>query len=1046
MARVGTKRSLLNTSASSLPVININFGSGIYNINGTNYPSFLSMPGANYSGGVPTGNSTSILRADGTYRVQYARTNTLRNSTTVGVATGSPGTVPTNWSAISASGTGSLTTNTITGFGTEYGMSYIEFHVAGTATTSYSISFNFEQATQVPALQNQTWCASVYTRITGGSTAGIGAGGTGVLVVERNNVGAYINGTSSNVLPTTSLTRDSVLYVLPDAAAAYTNSKYQIAFTDGQSFDITLRFYGPQLEQVIDSGINYPTAYIPTLGSTAVTVNDIRIAAPSSITNLFKGTTSLNFPSNSVWTSTGTLAATNVSTPDGLNAAARWTRTATSSQYFQQVVLKTVLISDQYTLSIMVHSSVGNYFAMRLQGTYPTRIDSTFNLSNGTISTAAVATSNMSNPRSTITALSGGWYLCTISGQFTATDIVVFGLFSFNSNGVFIDGVDSVSNSAGYLYQPQLSPSPIYQKYSPSIFTYTSSNIDDYTAVRGNMINNSTMIGATSSTLPTGWQVGNNSVAFNPTVVGTGTEFGMPYLDVQVSGTPAATGSTYIEFISPNIAPAQSGQTFCLSHYCRLIAGSLTNVVSCLTVINYYGGGYLGGSSTNFTPTATLARYSGLGTSTYTATTNVYPTVGFNLTSGLAVNFTIRFYGTMLETVLYTNATYANTSTPFTYPTNYIPTLGSAASSYVYDTPLGGPGLLVEEASTNSLPTSDTTGAVAGSPGTLPNNGWSFVGATGITQTTAIGTLNGLPALFQTFSGTPGVTTNLILNMTSNTTVSATNGDTWTAGVGVALVGGSLTNVGSPSLNLLFRDSGGGALTNQITALTLTSVLNRSTNTFTAANASTGHVVSRLEFGLTNGSAINFTIAVVIPTLEKKAYATSPIVTSSAAVTRAIDVPYCTLAAPVSGPLTLFAQAAGITPQVSGNYPTLAQLRSATGSSFAVIFTTAPAVNGLYLNETVNSTPVINTTFRLSAFTAGGIAKAALSVPQGGPNVLTASNGGVPGITLSPWGNFTATTLYIGNSAGTEALDGYVSQVTVLSKALNQSQLNILTQ
>lgn len=161
-----------------------------------------------------------------------------------------------------------------------------------------------------------------------------------------------------------------------------------------------------------------------------------------------------NFATN--WGNAGspTVTGNAATSPDGTTNAVLWTRTTTATSYIGQSVSKAAS-ALVYTFSVFVKASVGNYVALRTQGAYPARADVVFNLSNGTISTAAVATSTFTGASATIQALSNGWYRISLTATSDAI-VSIQGYISFNTSGGAIDATDSVSNSAGYLYGAQM--------------------------------------------------------------------------------------------------------------------------------------------------------------------------------------------------------------------------------------------------------------------------------------------------------------------------------------------------------------------------------------------------------------------------------------------------------------------------------------------------------------------------------------------------------------------------------------------------------------
>ncbi|MGK7870627.1 hypothetical protein [Falsiroseomonas sp. E2-1-a20] len=81
------------------------------------------------------------------------------------------------------------------------------------------------------------------------------------------------------------------------------------------------------------------------------------------------------------------------------------------------------------------------------------------------------------------------------------------------------------------------------------------------------------------SPTPTNWQVFNFPSGVVASFVGTGVEDGIPFVDLQITGTPAG-GSTSAGWSPESVAAiaASPGQTWTSSLFCRLGGGSLTNL------------------------------------------------------------------------------------------------------------------------------------------------------------------------------------------------------------------------------------------------------------------------------------------------------------------------------------------------------------------------------------------------------------------------------------------------------------------------------------
>ena len=175
-----------------------------------------------------------------------------------------------------------------------------------------------------------------------------------------------------------------------------------------------------------------------------------------------------------------------------------------------------------------------------------------------------------------------------------------------------------------------------------------------------NTVRNSTMVGAingvtgSGGSFPTYWAPGVQP-GITTTIIGTGTEFGLPYIDVRYNGTPGATGgqNAYFDGANANIIAATNGQVWTVSFGIRLVGGSLTNVSSIYGFINEQTsvGGFIrsdGGSSA--TVSSNFSNYSTTLTLVGGATTgSIAPAVAVGVTNGLAIDITIRIYAPQVE-------------------------------------------------------------------------------------------------------------------------------------------------------------------------------------------------------------------------------------------------------------------------------------------------------------------------------------------------------------------------------------------------------------
>lgn len=165
---------------------------------------------------------------------------------------------------------------------------------------------------------------------------------------------------------------------------------------------------------------------------------------------------------------------------------------------------------------------------------------------------------------------------------------------------------------------------------------------------RTNSIRNPRCEGAvagTPGTLPTFWSVAVGTTALSTSVVGTGTENGLPYVDIRFFGTPAATAQVQVNH--DGTIAASDGQLWTYSIFSRFVAGSLTNVGNATLALN------AGTANTNTNYTLTSAA---LGSTRQTATvtaaggaTTTLPRWRLAVTINLPVDITVRLGAVQLE-------------------------------------------------------------------------------------------------------------------------------------------------------------------------------------------------------------------------------------------------------------------------------------------------------------------------------------------------------------------------------------------------------------
>jgi len=186
--------------------------------------------------------------------VEPAATNQIRNNSMQGAVTGTPGTLPTNW-------TENLRglSRQVIGTGTENGVDYIDIRLFGTRTSPSALFIGFEARNFIVASLGQNWAASSYFKVINNPN-----NISGFLFQIFERTGTVQNGstdldvTNFSTLQRAVLTRN-VSNVLSDRVDLYFSFN---SVPLGVSVDFTVRMGWPQMElgSVATSPIRTTTA------------------------------------------------------------------------------------------------------------------------------------------------------------------------------------------------------------------------------------------------------------------------------------------------------------------------------------------------------------------------------------------------------------------------------------------------------------------------------------------------------------------------------------------------------------------------------------------------------------------------------------------------------------------------------------------------------------------------------------------------------------------------------------------------------------------
>jgi hypothetical protein len=369
------------------------------------------------------------------------------------------------------------------------------------------------------------------------------------------------------------------------------------------------------------------------------------------------------------WTkNNASITANTIVAPNGTLTGDKLVEDATNNQHDLFQVVSGLSTGATYTYSFYAkaaeRSRVQIYFS---QG--GNNAGAIADLSAETIGSVTIIGGNWTGGSATIINVGNGWYrlslTVTIVGSSALSCRIVL-VNSSNNTTYTGNGVDGI-----YIWGAQFNATPMEGGVTSSLSTYYPTVASAYYAPRfdhnpttleslgllieeqrTNSIRNNTMQGAvagTPGTLPTNWAIG--AIGLSSTIVGTGTENGITYVDIRVFGTTTSQfGSILFETTTGIVASAS--QSWTNSIYLKLVAGTV-NGLSQVGVGTYYYNStptFLTNSTAQVTLTSTLTRYT-LTATTPATTAYIRPLFYFNgaNASGDAVDFTLRIGLPQLE-------------------------------------------------------------------------------------------------------------------------------------------------------------------------------------------------------------------------------------------------------------------------------------------------------------------------------------------------------------------------------------------------------------
>ncbi len=194
--------------------------------------------------------------------VEPAATNEIRNNSNTNAVTGTPGTLPTNWSETLAG-----LTRSVIALGAENGVQYIDIRFSGTANTTEAL-INFESPTQTVAATGQVWTNSCFLK---SISAPAPYTGLRLSIVERTNTGTFVaSGNSPDLTLTSTLNRFSFNRTLSGTGTQRVQPRISFGLVSGTAYNFIVRIGYPQMELG-----SVATSVIPTTTGTGSRSADV---------------------------------------------------------------------------------------------------------------------------------------------------------------------------------------------------------------------------------------------------------------------------------------------------------------------------------------------------------------------------------------------------------------------------------------------------------------------------------------------------------------------------------------------------------------------------------------------------------------------------------------------------------------------------------------------------------------------------------------------------------------------------------------------------
>ena len=269
-----------------------------------------------------------------------------------------------------------------------------------------------------------------------------------------------------------------------------------------------------------------------------------------------------------------------IASPDGsITADFVAENTATAIHRVQRSSLS-ITLGTSYTVSVYAKSTNRNLY-LNMAGDFGAKAN--FNLLTGQI----VSSSGVAS----VLDVGGGWYRCSLAGTALSTKTTAGFFFQINTNTNDADENYTGDGTSGiYIWGAQLEQSTTAGEYVKTTSTINSAPRFDHNPTTGeslgllveeqrtNLVRNNTMVGAVAGspgTAPTNGWVIVNSATYTSSIIGTGVENGINYIDIQYV---VAAGAAAAVLFYADTPAATASTSYAGSYYLKLVSGSIPQI------------------------------------------------------------------------------------------------------------------------------------------------------------------------------------------------------------------------------------------------------------------------------------------------------------------------------------------------------------------------------------------------------------------------------------------------------------------------------------